>query len=346
VLLRHIVHYWPTTIDNKYILSVAYNGWLGVDLFFVLSGFLIFFHLLEKWPKNKIKSYIKIYFIKRGLRILPLYFFIILLIYFEMIPFYQTSLEINEQTIANHFLFIHEYFYSPILVTLWSLATEEKFYLFAPILIYLLKQTNNLVLISIVIVFIVFISINNFEKINLLGDISYPQYFWGNRAPFQIAVRGLLLGGVTAIGYNKFRERVLNERVLNYIFYSTFSLILMIFLYMPYLEFGLFMLADIMILLFSLACCMLVFCGLFLQNKITSILSHKTLRVIAILSYALYITHVTVIPWSIHFTNQFKLVGYPYVILLIFTYLTISFLFSLILHYFVEKPFLIFKSKL
>ena len=104
VLMRHIVHYWPNEITNISTLGFAFNGWLGVDLFFVLSGFLIFHHLIEKWPKSGKSDYLKRYFIKRGLRILPLYIAIILLVSFGLIPFYQPVSEITHQVISYHIL--------------------------------------------------------------------------------------------------------------------------------------------------------------------------------------------------------------------------------------------------
>lgn len=132
-------------------------GWSGVDLFFVLSGFLITSRLLP-YIENK-KSIQKFYW-NRFLRIVPLYF--IFLIIFFICWFTLVS---KETLAANPFYSMHwwEFFIfiqnwvfiydsTPTarhLLHLWSVATEEQFYLLFPFFILLIKQRKRLLEASI-----------------------------------------------------------------------------------------------------------------------------------------------------------------------------------------------------
>lgn len=60
------------------LIVFQYTNWMGVDLFFVLSAFLITILLLIEYEKTQTIS-VKNFFIRRSLRILPLYFIVILI---------------------------------------------------------------------------------------------------------------------------------------------------------------------------------------------------------------------------------------------------------------------------
>ena len=119
-------------------------GWMGVDLFFVLSGFLISSILLD--TKNS-PGYFRNFYVKRVLRIFPLYYLSLTLFFLpflirhgksvaaETLPYFayvqNISFTIKNQwpvdwlSPLNHF---------------WSLAIEEQFYLFFPLLIYAIRD--------------------------------------------------------------------------------------------------------------------------------------------------------------------------------------------------------------
>lgn len=109
-------------------------GWTGVDLFFVLSGFLIGGQLFAKIAKDAKVSYGEFYF-KRSLRILPAYFAVLALYIaipgfkersqlpplWRMFTFTQNfGLDLSKEGAFSH---------------AWSLCIEEQFYLFLPLLI-------------------------------------------------------------------------------------------------------------------------------------------------------------------------------------------------------------------
>lgn len=143
-----------------------YQASLAVTLFFVLSGYLISFLLLKEKEKFKTVN-LKFFYLRRILRIWPLYYLIIICTFLFNKIFYQYNI-FHGTTIKPSLLyvllggnfvepfFLHNitYYIAPLTI-LWSLCVEEQFYLFWPILI---KNSKNilrslLIFLSIFIIF-------------------------------------------------------------------------------------------------------------------------------------------------------------------------------------------------
>jgi peptidoglycan/LPS O-acetylase OafA/YrhL len=139
VLLDHAGRIAPPALS-----SVLMQGWLGVDLFFVLSGFLITGIL---WDSRTSRNYFRGFYWRRVLRIWPAYS-VLLLFAFCIVPLLRhfaggIFLSIRPEPVGlwafllmiqNGFaaqLFLH----SPFLGPTWSLAVEEQFYLIWPVVI-------------------------------------------------------------------------------------------------------------------------------------------------------------------------------------------------------------------
>lgn len=139
------------------------GGFLGVDIFFVISGYLITGIILDEMKKG---SFSLLNFYERRIRrILPALFFVcficIPLAWFSFLPiafkdFSQSILTVNLFT--SNFLFWRESgYFGPItdlkpLLHTWSLAVEEQFYLVFPLLLLLLRKVSARVLISIIVI--------------------------------------------------------------------------------------------------------------------------------------------------------------------------------------------------
>ena len=135
VSLVIIAHWLPNNLINH-----IPNGFLGVTFFFVLSGFLISTNLLH-YKKSIYKGQLtipeslKIFYFRRTLRIFPLYFFVLILIYFG-------SKNVFEGKAAWYFLYVpnflvyKEQHWPGMLSHFWSLGVEEQFYLLWPLLIF------------------------------------------------------------------------------------------------------------------------------------------------------------------------------------------------------------------
>src|ERR1700674_4160391 len=114
------------------------NGWMGVDLFFVLSGFLITGMLIDS---KQSEGYFKNFYVRRCLRIWPLYYSLLFFM-FVLVPFLRPSEahSIFERSspwwayplfLQNFLIRIPAMATGPLAVT-WSLAIEEQFYLVWP----------------------------------------------------------------------------------------------------------------------------------------------------------------------------------------------------------------------
>jgi peptidoglycan/LPS O-acetylase OafA/YrhL len=151
VLIFHIfygfvpVDYSFSPIPRVVMLAIA-HGWLGVDLFFVLSGFLITGILLD----SKVNPhYFRNFYARRCLRIMPLYFAVVAA-FFVLYRNFRNFLILSTLFAANlAYLFNVLVPHGP--AVLWSLAVEEHFYLIWPLLVYLLDR-SKLTVVAVAIV--------------------------------------------------------------------------------------------------------------------------------------------------------------------------------------------------
>ena len=129
------------TVVIKYLNKLFAKPGIGVHFFFVLSGFLISYLLLSEHLKHG-KIRIGAFYMRRVLRIWPVYFLVILiacLLSFINKPFYSLSDASFGliTTFLTNFNLAGKGISSLPLTVLWSVAVEEQFYLFLPLLIKL-----------------------------------------------------------------------------------------------------------------------------------------------------------------------------------------------------------------
>lgn len=122
------------------------NGNIGVNFFFVLSGFLITYLLIEEKKLNG-QIDLKKFWIRRMLRIWPLFYFCVLF-GFYVFPILKTMFgQVPNETanISYYLVFLNNFDFinnglpdSSMLGLLWSVAIEEQFYLVWPVILFLL----------------------------------------------------------------------------------------------------------------------------------------------------------------------------------------------------------------
>ena len=151
VILNHVEGGWnmPAYIKASVpgpLLMLIQHGWLGVDLFFVLSGFLITGILLDSREKP---HYFKNFYMRRFLRIIPLYFAVIAICAL-LYPLDRRYLLLSAAFLANfYYAFgLNQPHGSGVF---WSLAVEEHFYLVWPWLVKVCSR-RSLTLIALAMV--------------------------------------------------------------------------------------------------------------------------------------------------------------------------------------------------
>lgn len=129
--------------------AVLAMGWIGVQLFFVLSGFLITRVLLaDRAATQGVGAYLGRFYTRRVLRIFPIYYAYLLLLSGAMLLVPQLA-KLREH-LAPAFLYVYNLYgaieypqHSRMLVHLWSLSVEEQFYLLWPLAIALISARRQ-----------------------------------------------------------------------------------------------------------------------------------------------------------------------------------------------------------
>ena len=127
-------------------------GWIGVQFFFVLSGFLITGILLDMKKSLPPRQYFYKFYGRRFLRIFPLYYFYLLLmtavvIWLISVSYRPNYMKIFLDQIHYAIAYVYDFFFatnfvkhSDFLDHFWSLSVEEQFYIFWPLLILLIPE--------------------------------------------------------------------------------------------------------------------------------------------------------------------------------------------------------------
>ncbi len=146
----------PNTFLGRAITVVVGNGWVGVDLFFVLSGFLITGILYDT---RQSKNYFRAFYARRFLRIFPLYYGVLFLLMALSGPLqiawggrqFLYLAYLQNVGITHH---ITTGSLSPMIEIshFWSLAVEEQFYFLWPAAVFLLKDRKKIMSMAVILI--------------------------------------------------------------------------------------------------------------------------------------------------------------------------------------------------
>ena len=118
--------------------SISQMGYVGVDMFFVLSSLLISGLLYREYQKRGAISF-KRFFIRRGLKIYPAFYVMLLVTFIVQLTAGKLS---GWGAYAREILFVQNY-KPAIWLHCWSLGVEEHFYILLPILLLLLIRFSS-----------------------------------------------------------------------------------------------------------------------------------------------------------------------------------------------------------
>lgn len=338
VMLSHWIH-----LDFVTKLGL---GFLGVNVFFVLSGFLIT-EILLKQVYREVKSgkILRQFYLKRTLRIFPIYY---LLITVATIYNWDDARNLAPYT-YTYTLNIYNGFTGDIGNTLshiWSLCVEEQFYLFWPLLILFVPASRHLSLILLTIVAAV-----GFRF--LLVAVDVPHFGTHNYRQTPMCMDALAVGGLLA--YLKLNRREHLERILGLKWLPVAALlgyfaIVLFAAGMPYLNHTL---PRLLIAVFSFYLIGQAIFGM--KGRAGLVLEHPAIQYLGRISYGLYLYHMIISsvlqePFN-NWIRQMKpsipdwLYFNPYIISFPF-YLGLTIIVATLSYFLIENPLLELKSRL
>ncbi len=286
------------------------GGFIGVDIFFVISGYLITSIIMNDLSKNDFK--LQNFYLRRARRILPALLTVTLISsFFSVFLMTEIQLEHFSKQILSVIFFVSNFYfwknsgyfspsseYQPLLHT-WSLAVEEQFYIFFPIiLIFLWKFFKNKII--FIILSIIFASLilaqfgGNFKLQNLSFNPPFLllpfEFFWQAGAgnfylPFG-RVWELLIGSVVALNQKKIKGNDLLSLI-------GFCLIVFsIFSFSKNIQYP-----SIFTLIPAIGT-FLIIINTKKDSKFNKLLSFKPLVYVGLISYSLYLWHQPILAFS------------------------------------------------
>ncbi len=137
ILAVLLLHTQPFVFEfSANIPRALYFGWAGVDLFFVLSGFLIGSQAYNNREPLSIFKGVKDFWLRRWFRTIPLYL-LVLVVYIGIKPLVGYPFQ---GEVWPFFFFLQNFLEPKDFVQSWSLCIEEQFYFFLPLLFFFLPK--------------------------------------------------------------------------------------------------------------------------------------------------------------------------------------------------------------
>lgn len=321
------------------------GGFLGVDIFFVIFGFLITGIIITEIQQNSFS--LKQFYTRRIKRIYPAFITVMALVSFiaSVIFIYndfnklRKTIELAIAFLSNFYLGLTQGYFdlsaneNPVL-HIWSLAVEEQYYLIFPLILILaykkFREIKVLFIITLILFFILlatsFVSANFYKEV-----LHQPNIYYLSNLRFP----ELLVGSLLAIYHNLSNKVQLSKQVNNILaILSTLLLFSCLFLmnndiaYIPGIT-------------LILPC---IFTALIIhttsQNNIVKLcLSNKAIVFIGKISYSLYLYHWIFIAFAYYITGEKQINNQSIAIVIVLTII-----FSVLSYYLIEQP--IRKSKL
>lgn len=270
-------------------------GWMGVDLFFVLSGFLITELLLSSLGN---RYYFRNFFMRRVLRIFPLYY-AVLLLFFLASPmlFKQKDPQSTYAYFNDNKLWFWTYFQNwlmvkkgpapvPYLTHFWSLGVEEQFYIFWPFVLFCFRRLSHL---KTVVVALILFAIG----FRLFTWFTHPYEVEAYYCNTLTRMDSLLMGCLLAVHLKE--GKTLSKAFIKNVVMCFGLLITTSLVFYGNLKRENFLFSTIGYSLTAAFFAVVLYCVLHHSHKLTASLKRLTaLQFIGKISYGIYVFHVPV----------------------------------------------------
>ncbi len=201
VVLFHHLHLEENAEHGLLLQGLIRGGWVGVDLFFVLSGFLIGGLLFSELQETGEIRFAR-FFTRRAFKILPSAYALLFVTVLNYLRIGQLTPDLRIRAI--HDLFFIQNYLGPLNSLTWSLAVEEHFYLLLPLTLFLLMKLQSKKIGRgmdeiprlCVILVIVTLAIRTYNALTTPFNI-YVHYF-----PTHIRLDSLMFGVLLAFWYS------------------------------------------------------------------------------------------------------------------------------------------------
>ncbi len=353
-LLVVVNHIYAKEVFFPSITTLPFEHWFanfgvtGLTLFFCLSGFLITSILLkEKQHTNNIQ--IRSFYIRRILRIWPLYFCLIILGQF-ILPFLidsnfeggniQSCFTLKSLLylafLPNYVFFIFQP-HNPFIDVTWSIGVEEQFYLFWP---HFIKRIKSVLGICIILIILQIIAEFTTTPLNAIKDSNLFYFLlnklikiteWSKAGYFA-------LGAISAIIYNR-NLHIKNSIIIRLVKYSPLLFAIAFILNMLYFFKGQFLLLATAYIFLQIK--------LLQQTNMANNILHRFFQWLGTISYSMYLWHCFVI---VLVYKGFSSIGNSHTAtftpLLYFIIIMLTVGISALSYQLIEKPFLRLKDRL
>lgn len=327
-------HEFDSFILTTIKIALFQSGQLGVSFFFVLSGFLITYLILAEDEKIG-KFDAKAFYIRRSLRIFPLYFAFLILT-FGILPFF---IEINLPNPFYYFFFLSNFDIintsggaNDLLNITWSVSVEEQFYLFWAVLFAFIRPKYFRYVFPLIIIASAFFRWQNRNESLVLFFHTFS------------VVSDLAIGGLMAylVIYSKKFKSFFEEL-------PAWTIIFGYFVVIPLLVFSrfLYIYATFGRIILALAIAFIILEQNYSKNSFYKMENRKTISSLGKYTYGLYLLHplviyfVFLIPQKLGLNVELSLVGLTFALLS----LAMSILVCYISYEYFEAPFLKLKKR-
>ena len=324
---------------EKFIAFVLAHLGMGLDVFFILSSFLLTFLGMNEFETTGKFSF-KNYFIRRALRIWPLYF-IIMFFSFVILKILQnyTGHQITLPPAGWYVLFVSN-FYLPdhvfFLRLLWTLSVEEQFYLLWGFCLLVFQKYLKIVILILATISLAFIIIQTIKEIGIyFHTLTY--------------IIDMMFGAFAAYSIKKNNKIAATIKILSsqeeLIFYLSFPLLFLGYFLVSFLVSEVLhnLFTELIRLCFITYCSVVIIIQMITEKRKLDLSNYNFLIFTGKISFGLYCFHGMVISFGYLFLKKINLSLTPFVTS--FCFLIFTYLLAILSYKLIERPFLKLKDK-